>query len=278
MVTPLHADESLNRAALETLLERVYRAGVDGVYLCGSTGEGLLLPAAQRQEIVELAIRNSPPGKQVIVHVGAWSFPESIYLAQHAEKTGAAAISSLPPQGVSFGELLHHYRALAAATALPFLAYYFPGVSGATFSIDQMEQICAIPHCAGLKFTDYDLYSLSLLIRGGNVVLNGRDEVLCAGLLMGANGGIGSVYNLVPEWFVTLYQQARAGRWKEARATQDRVNDLIRVMIGFPFMPALKQLLTWQGIECGHALRPRMALTPEQTGALRSATQPLLPA
>ena len=274
LVTPLHPDETLNTGALEKLLERVYAAGVDGVYLCGNTGEGLLLPASIRKETVEIAVRNSPPDKQVVVHIGASSFPESKHLALDAERSGAAAVSSLPPPGVSFPELLEHYRALASATALPFLAYYFPDAGGTALTLPELEQICALPGVAGLKFTDYDLYSLSMLIRRGALVFNGRDEVLAAGLLLGATGGIGSVYNLVPNWFVELHHHAREGRWAQARAVQDRINDLIRVLTAFPFLPALKKALTWQGIPCGEALRPRRPLTPDQQTSLRKALEP----
>ncbi len=276
LVTPLNADQSLNQAGLEKLCERVYTAGVDGLYVCGSTGEGMLLPADTRRKIVEIAIRNSPRGKQVVVHVGAWSFAEALALARHAEQAGAAAISSLPPAGASFAELLEHYRALAAGTALPLLAYYFPAAGSGSLTYEQLLQICAIPGVAGLKFTDYDLFALSLLARGGNIVFNGRDEVLSAGLLMGAHGGIGSIYNLVPEWFVELYRHARACRWTQAREIQDRINDLIAVLLRYPFMPALKCALTWQGIPCGPALRPRIPLTAAQEAHLRVDLQPVL--
>jgi N-acetylneuraminate lyase len=275
LITPVHGDGNLNTSALEALLERVYAAGVDGVYLCGSTGEGLVLPASQRRQIVEMAVRNSPAGKHVVVHVGAWSFEESKELAIHAEKAGATSLSSLPPAGVSYPELLEHYRALAALTALPFLAYYFPTASGGSLSLTQLAEICALPGISGLKFTDYDLYSLSLLIHDGNVVFNGRDEVLSAGLLLGASGGIGSIYNIVPAWFVELYAHALRGRWAEVRRMQDRINELVRILLRFPFMPALKKVMTWQGIECGHALRPRIGLTAEQESELRRAMEPL---
>ncbi|HEY3840196.1 MAG TPA: dihydrodipicolinate synthase family protein [Bryobacteraceae bacterium] len=276
LVTPLDSALRLNVRALEALLARVYEAGVDGVYVCGSTGEGLLLPADVRRQVVEVATKQSPRGKQVIVHVGAWSFEEARALARHAEKAGAAAISSLPPNGASYAELLEHYRALAASTGLPFLAYYFPAVGGGPLSLEQLREICALPHVAGLKFTDFDLSVLSLLTREGKVVFNGRDEVLSAGLLMGATGGIGSIYNLVPEWFVELYRHTRAGRWAEAREIQDRVNDLVEVLLRYPFMPAFKRALTWQGIPCGDALRPRMPLSAEQERRLREELDPVL--
>lgn len=271
LVTPLDADRALDTAALERLIEHVYRAGCHGLYLCGTTGEGVLLPAATRRRIVEIAVRNNPGGRRAIVHVGAWSVEESVELARHAEREGAAAVSCLRPHGTSFEEMLELYRGLAGSTALPFLAYHFPEQAGGPLSIGQLEQVCALPGVAGLKFTDYDLYSLSLLVRQGKVVFLGRDEVLAAGLLMGASGGIGSTYNLAPEWFVELYRHACAGSWGEARAVQDRINDLVRLLLSMPHLPALKRALAWRGLPCGDALPPRVPLTEAQERALLSA-------
>lgn len=275
LVTPLKDDSSLDTPALEKLLEHLFRAGCHGVYLCGSTGEGMLLPAAMRRKIVEAARRNTPAGRHMIVHVGSWSVEESRHLAQHAEKHGAAAVSAIRPHGTSFPELLELVRSLAGATALPFFAYYFPEQSGGPLGIGQLERICALPGVAGLKFTDYDLYTLSLLARQGKVIFNGRDEVLLAGLLTGAAGGIGSIYNMVPGWFIELYDHARAGRWAEGRAVQDRINDLIRVLVSLPFLPALKCALGWQGLPCGPALSPRLRLTEAEERTLISALEAL---
>ncbi|MDE3164722.1 MAG: dihydrodipicolinate synthase family protein [Acidobacteriota bacterium] len=275
LVTPLKDDCSLDTAVLERLLEHVYRAGCHGVYLCGSTGEGLLLPAAMRRQIVEVARRNTPPGRTIIVHVGSWRVDESRDLARHAEQHGAAAVSAIRPHGASFPETIELVRSLARATALPFFAYYFPEQSGGPLGIGQLERICALPGVAGLKFTDYDLYTLSLLARQGKTIFNGRDEVLLAGLLMGAAGGIGSIYNMVPGWFVELYDHARAGRWAEGRAVQDRINSLIRVLVSLPFLPALKRALDWQGLACGFALAPRLRLSETEDRALAAALEAL---
>lgn len=271
LVTPLAADGSVQIAALEKLLERVYCAGVDGVYVCGSTGEGVLLDAAERRRIAEAAVRNSPRGKQVIVHVGAWSLDVAEGLARHAESVQAAAISCIRPPAVTYPEMLHWYRQLAASTSLPLLAYYFPDSTGERLSADQLSEICELPGVGGVKYTDYDLYTLSLLVRGGYRVFNGRDEVLAAGLLMGACGGIGSIYNLVPGCFVELRRIAATGDWAGTRALQDRVNDLIRVLLRYPFLPALKQVLTWEGIECGGVVRPRSGLSEAQKSEMRAS-------
>lgn len=275
LVTPLYDDETLNAAAFEQLLERVYSAGVDGIYLCGNTGEGLALSPEVRRQVAEVGMRNSPRGKHVIVHAGASSLAESRALVRHAAKIGATAVSSLPPAGASHAAMLDFYRALAASADLPFFAYYFPANADESLSYDQLADICALPGVTGLKFTDYNLYVLSLLSRDGNIMFNGRDEVLAAGLLMGAHGGIGSIYNLVPAWFVGLYAHARAGRWAEARALQHRINDLIQVLLRFPFLPSLKRILTWDEIECGPVAGRRSSLTADQEAELRRALEPM---
>ena len=271
-VTPLDEQGELNERSFERLLERFYEAGCHGVYVCGQTGEGLSLPPAVRERAVDVAVANTPARRAVIAHVGAASTEDAVRLARHAERAGAHGISSLPPgSSYSFAEVRRYYEDLAAATFLPVLVYYFPEFSAAIKSLDEVLELCAIPNVVGLKFTDFDLYRLSLIRRAGRSVFNGRDEVLAAGLLMGANGGIGSFYNLTPELFVELYGHTKAGQWTEARCVQDRINDLIRTVLRFPMLAAIKRTLTWSAIDCGVPVAPRRPLLAEEESALRDA-------
>lgn len=271
-VTPVDEHGNLNTRSFELLLARLYEAGSHGLYVCGQTGEGLQLPLDTRERAVEAAVANTPAGRAVVAHVGAPNTADAVRLARHASRAGAHAVSSLPPgSAYSFAEVRNYYEALAAAADLPVLVYYFPDFSAAIQTAEQVLDLCSIPSVVGLKFTDFDLYRLSLIQRAGHIIFNGRDEVLAAGLLMGAHGGIGSFYNLAPELFVAVYEHTRAGRWAEARAAQDRINDLIRAVLRFPMLAAIKRLLTWSGIDCGYPVPPRRALTPDEENALRDA-------
>jgi N-acetylneuraminate lyase len=257
---------------MEQLLERVYSAGSDGVYVCGQTGEGLLLSKETRKQAAEVAIRNTPRGKQAIVHVGAASTADAVDLARHAARAGAQAVGSLPPSNAfTFVEVRAYYEAIAAASDLPVLVYYFPEVSRSVSTMEEIESLCSIPNVVGLKFTDFDFYRLSLISRAGHVIFSGRDEAFACGVLMGASGGIGSFYNLVPELFVQVWEAGLDGEFATARRIQDRINDLIRVVLQFPMLPAIKTLLTWSGIECGPAVAPRRPLTDEEERQLRAA-------
>ena len=272
LVTPLDEKERFAARPMEQLLERVYSAGSDGVYVCGQTGEGLLLSKETRKQAAEVAIRNSPQGKQAIIHVGAATTADAVELSRHAARAGAHAVSSLlPSNAFTFVEVRAYYEAIAAASDLPVLIYYFPEISRSVSTMDEIESLCSIPNVVGLKFTDFDFYRLSLLSRAGKIIFSGRDEAFACGVLMGASGGIGSFFNLVPELFVQVWQAGLAGDFATARRVQDRINDLIRVVLQFPMLPAIKTLLTWSGIECGPAVAPRRPLSAEEERQLRAA-------
>jgi N-acetylneuraminate lyase len=271
VVTPFDANGEFAVETFERLLARLYEVEVHGVYVCGQTGEGLLQPVSMRQQVAETAVRCSPKNKPVVLHVGAARLPDAIQLARHAERIGATAVSSLPPAGnYSFPELRLYYQQLAAASGLPLLVYYFPEASRTVVTLDQLLDLCEIPNVVGLKFTDFDLYKLHQISQSGKVIFNGHDEVFAAGLLMGAGGGIGSFYNLVPELFLRIYESARGGKWDEARRAQDQVNELIRITLRFPMLSAVKVMLKWQGFDCGSCLAPRENLSKASQLQLRN--------
>jgi N-acetylneuraminate lyase len=261
IVTPFDDSDRFHSTSFENLSARLYESGVDGLYVCGNTGEGMQQPSWQRKLVAEAAVRCSPKGKLVIVHVGAATLEETIDLASHATRAGAQAVSSLPPPGaLTSAEVLGFYRRLAQASPAPLIVYHFPAASPVSLSSEEVHELCALENVAGIKFTDKDLFLLWQLAQAGVPVFNGFDEVLAAGLLMGASGGIGSIYNLAPKSFVSLYAASRAGRWDEARRLQTGINELISAILRYPVRPAVKALLGLTGIACGPCLPPGRTL------------------
>lgn len=275
IVTPLDERGAFRADAFERLVARLYAAGVHGLYVAGQTGEGLLFSVEQRKRVAEAAVALTPKGRHVVIHVGAHRTEDAVELARHAARTGAQAVSSLAPLGTySFAEIRAYYEAIAAASDLPVLVYYYPAISPGVRTLQEIEELLAIPNVVGVKFTDFDLYKLSMLKKHGcRVIFNGHDEVLAAGLLMGADGGIGSFYNLIPELFVEVFLLSRQGEWERARQVQARINELIEIVLEFPLVPAIKTILSWGGIPCGQAVLPRRPLNEEECRRLRSALE-----
>ncbi len=265
MITPFDAEGRFRADAFERLLDRCYSAGVDGVYVCGQTGEGLQQSGEQRKRVAETAAKCSPKGKAVIVHTGAMSTAEAVDLTKHAAQIGAHAVSALPPIGnYSFAEIKAYYTAIASASDIPLLIYYFPAYAPSVNTLDLILELCAIPNVCGLKFTSNDLFLLSEVKKSGATVFYGTDEMLIAGLAMGADGGIGSFYNVAPELFVRLWALTQQGQWEQARTVQQQINEMIAIGLRFPVHPAVKAMVARRGIDCGECLPPRRSLSKEE--------------
>jgi N-acetylneuraminate lyase len=235
----------------ESLMLHLLAAGFDGTYAAGSTGEGLNLRMEDRKALVETLMGVMPSGKKLFVHVGASTIADALELAEHAAKSGAHAISSLPPKGEA-REVRAYYETLAEKSALPLILYYFPKVAPLAFPDSQtLIDLCDLPNVLGVKFTDFNLYLLQRLTTRGKLVFNGYDEALGAGLLMGAQGGIGSTYSLFPELYLEIFAAAQRGDWESVRTWQLQVNAVFDVLFNYPFFPALRAVMSFRGFDLG---------------------------
>jgi N-acetylneuraminate lyase len=275
LVTPLTPSGQLDVPSTERLIDHLYKKGVGGLYVTGSTGEGIYLDFEIRKRIVDVSVNLSKGRGNVIVHVGAIQAAKAIELADHATRAGADAVSSIPPfaGGYTWSEVHSYYAELARASKLPVIAYYIPGLTGQQRSLEELSSLLTIPNLAGYKFTEYNLYTMQRLLARfseGQIMYNGPDEMLALGLQFGAHGGIGTTYNFMPELIVQIAQHCRDGRFAEAVAAQKQANDIIEPLLGSHGLAASKQILYWQGlIDHPHCARPRAELSEQEKANLR---------
>jgi N-acetylneuraminate lyase len=275
LVTPLLPDGSLDEPSAERLIEHLYAKGVGGLYVTGSTGEGIYLDFEIRRRIVEISVSLSRGRGNVIVHVGAIQASQAIALAHHAGRVKADAVSSIPPfvGGYTGDEVRTFYGELARHSPLPVVAYYIPGLTGQQQSIANLASLLTIPNIAGFKFTDPNFYTMQRLLtrfRTDQVLYNGQDEALALGLQVGAHGGIGTTYNFMPELILAVYHHCQAGQYSEAVAVQRQVNDIIEPLLLSQGLAATKQILVWQGlIDHPTCALPRAGLSASQQRQLR---------
>ncbi|MDR2687437.1 MAG: dihydrodipicolinate synthase family protein, partial [Oscillospiraceae bacterium] len=208
LVSPLREDGNINEETTRKLLRWQLDAGLAGFYVCGATGEGVVMRPAARKRLTEIAVEEAKGRGAVIAHVGAVDMATAMDLAAHAAQAGADAISSVPPFFYPYGlpEIARYYTALAEASGLPTLIYASP-MAGTVFTRDMVAALLEIPGIVGLKWTSPDYYAMSRIkqLAGGDInVINGPDETLLCGLCMGADGGIGSTYNVMPGTYAEL--------------------------------------------------------------------------
>ena len=261
LVTPYDAQDRIDPGAVRALVDFQIAQGLKGFLLAGSTGEGLLLGLDERMRLTESAVRAVARRVPAIVHVGAPATRDALTLARHAAQSGADAVAAIPPIYYRGGpeDVVRYYRALAEAVPVPVYAYHIPSATGVPLYRDIVGALAPIPNLAGLKFTDTNLDELHYLKREIQPQLNvvyGSDETLAAGLLMGADGGVGSTYNVMPGVYAAICAHAEAGRWQEAQGLQFQTTRVINVLKRFGVFPSLKAVLNRAGFSVGTCRAP----------------------
>jgi len=202
MLTPLTETGQINHAQIEKLVDLFVRQRLGGLYVLGSTGQWPLLTVEQRQAAAERIVKTAAGRIPVMVHVGAVATDDAVALARHAARIGADAVSAVTPIYYPAGTdiVFEHYRRIGAASELPLFVYHLSIVNQIALDPrDYAERVLALPHIAGMKITDRDLYQFGLMHAHAGERLqlfSGADEVMCHAALSGAIGAIGTFYNL----------------------------------------------------------------------------------
>lgn len=273
LVSPIYQNGNLKKDVLCDLIDWQLAQGMQGFYITGATGEGCQMKKEARMELVETAIRHINGRAPAVVHIAAANMEDAKEFALQAKAAGATALSATPPPTTAYSEaeLYEYYKELSSVCDLPFLVYaqkYFQQSSIVGF----FEKLMELPNIAGLKYTRSSYYEMNQLtqLNGRNInVINGPDEMLICGLVMGADGGIGSTYNVMPQQFRQLFEAYQAGDLKTAKEIQEAVNAVVAVIIRHGVIPTVKYMLTMLGFEVGEVEKPGKVFSEEEKAAIR---------
>ncbi len=233
VVTAYDSDGKVDPEAQKRVARWLIDRGCKGLFVCGGTGEGLLMSEAERQVVLEAVMEEVGQEATIIAHVGSVSPRETYRLAEHAVGLEVDAIAAIPGTYFLPGpeELLAHYTTLAEIAQRPTLLYHIPARTGVSLTLELIDRLAQIPHVAGLKYTDHDLYTLQEMRADQGedfIILSGCDEMMVPARLMGSTGAVGTWYNVAPAVFVRAFEAAARGDWEEAVAEQKIGNRLIR--------------------------------------------------
>ena len=255
--------DKIDNARIGELVRKLGNDGVHGLYVGGSSGEMVLCSTEERKELLETVMENKGD-LAVISHVGCLSTKDTVELSKHAKSCGADAVSSVIPlyYKYSFEEVKTYYKRIAEASELPVIMYNIPGLTGTAYGYDQLCELLEIEGVQGMKFTSSDFYLLNSLVNTypEKVFYNGADEMLLSGLAAGAQGGIGTTYNFMPDLMVKIYSLASEGKIEEARGVQSVANKAIATVLRNGVIPSCKHLISLYGVPYGECREPFLPL------------------
>ncbi|WP_311531106.1 dihydrodipicolinate synthase family protein [uncultured Anaerococcus sp.] len=253
-------NENLDLEATKEFTEFLLKFDIGGLYLTGSTGEGFLMSAEEREKSSQAVIEAAKGKVPVVVHIGDIGTKKSIDLAKAAEEAGATAVSSVPPFYWRFNseQIYNYYKDIAEAVDIPMVIYNVP-LAG-MMSADMIKDLSQIENIKGVKYTNSDIYQIPSIKEACGedfMVYGGADELASSNLLIGVDGIVGSFYNLIPDLFIQINEAIANNEVKKAYDLQKNAVRIINYLVaGGNMVAGIKAVLREAGINAGYARRP----------------------
>lgn len=277
-------DGQVDYEGLANLCNFLVEKGIHGLYPNGSTGEMVYLTLEERKKILEVTVQTVHGRANVFAMVGANNTRDTIELAQHAEKVGADGIGVVTPFYFKLDqkELLQFFVDVASSVSPDFPVYLYGipqlAVNDVTPALaEAIVKQC--PNVVGVKYSYPDMIRMLkfLEVNNGNFsVLTGPEELFFALLASGGDGVISGSSNVIPEYFVAIYDAFKAGDYKKAAQMQAKTNRILNVLNAANHMSCYKVGMRQRGlIQNATMRRPLREITAEEEQSLLAGLEAL---
>ncbi len=266
------AEGNVSVEGTKALVEFLIEKGVNGLYVGGSSGECIYLTVEERKRTLEAVMEVARGRIAIIAHVACNNTRESCELARHAEALGVDAIATIPPIYFKLNEkaIAKYWNDIsAAAPNTDYVIYNIPQLAGVSLTLSLLDEMLKNPRVIGVKNSSMPIQDIQMFKRQAKlnnreiVVFNGPDEQFVGGRLIGADGGIGGTYAVMPELFVKLNRMLLSGDFENAGKLQDDINEVIYTMCstkGNMYATAKSALKIRAGLELGGVREPLLNL------------------
>ncbi len=276
LVSPLHADGSIDTSGTHRLIDYVIAGGVSGVVALGSTGESATLTRQQRRALVNAVAEALADRVPLIVGVAQVDLDSAQEEIRAAAAAGASAVLVTPPYYAppDQGTIVDFYRRLAAEASVPILIYNIPIYTKVSVEPETVRMLAEQGVVAGMKDSSGNFaYHTRVLATMRDLpafrLFMGNEGMLLSALVMGGHGTICATANVAPRLLVSLMEHLRNGQMEAARAEQFEVVDLVAGLMTGGLPAGFKAALALMGICQPHVAAPSHGLSPQQQDILR---------
>ncbi len=278
IATPMNADGSVNYEEFGRLIDFQIENGIDGIVICGTTGESATMTDEEHREVIRYGIEHIAHRVPVIAGAGSNDTAYAIELSKEAEKMGADALLQVTPyyNKASQRGLVKHFTAIADAVNIPNILYNVPSRTGCNIGVDAYIEMSKHPNITAVKeasgnmstvmgisaYTDLDIYS-------GN-----DDEALCC-LALGGKGLISVTSNVAPREKHDEIKLYLDGKREEALEIAKKLHALDKALFMDVNPIPVKHALNIMGFNAGECRLPLCSMSEENTAKLKSVMETL---
>ena len=278
ILTPMNSDESVNLDVLREQIERMIEGGVHGLFPFGTNGEGYILSAKEKIEVLEVTIDQVNGRVPVYAGTGCISTADTIRMSKKAQELGADVLSIITPSFAlaSQKELYNHYAEVAKHVDIPIVLYNIPARTGNKLLPETVAKLAKdVDVIMGAKDSSGDWDNLQAYINltrdldKGFKVLSGNDSLILPCLKAGGAGGIAGCANVYPHVLASIYDLFKAGKLEEAEVAQESIASFRAIFkYGNP-NTVVKKAVSMLGYPVGDCRRPFNYLCDEGVEELR---------
>lgn len=266
---------------VQSLTKYFIEKGVKGVYVNGSSGECIYQSVQDRKTVLENVVKAAQGKLTIIAHVACNNTKDSQELARHAESLGVDAIAAIPTIYFRLPEyaIAKYWNDISdAAPNTDFIIYNIPQLAGVALTPSLYEKMRENPRVIGVKNSSMPVQDIQTFCKAGDdyIVFNGPDEQFISGRLIGAQGGIGGTYAVMPQLFLQLDYFLKTNQWEKAKALQAEVNEIIAQMCschGNMYAVAKEILRLNENINIGSVRAPLAELIPEDLPKVQACAE-----
>ncbi len=280
LATPFAADGSLDERGLTANVERYLRSPLTGLVVLGSNGEAPQLDDVEADRAIAVVRAAMPKGRPLLAGTGRESTRATIAATRRAADLGVDAALVRTPAfykgQMTTDAFVRHYTQVADHSPVPVLLYNVTIYTGVNLLPDAIATLSTHPNIVGIKETNSDMVQFGEYLsraQQGFTVLAGSGATYYSALALGAHGAILAVGGVAPELCMNMFKAAADGRLAEARAMQQQLAPLARLVGTAHGVPGLKAALDMLGFAGGV---PRPPLMPAGATAIAAIREQLI--
>lgn len=274
IITPFHADGSINYEKLEELVDFHCNNGTDSIVICGTTGESATMTEEEHVECIKRTVEFTKGRIPVIAGTGSNCTQTAIELSVEAEKVGADGLLLVTPyyNKATQAGLIQHYTMVANAVKLPILMYSVASRTGVNIEPETVAALVNnVENIVGIKEASGNISQIAKMMNltdGKMDLYSGNDDQIVPLMSLGGLGVISVLSNVAPQYTHDICEKYLSGDVKESRDLQLKALPLIGQLFSEVNPIPVKKAMNLMGMEVGPLRMPLTELTEGNTDKL----------
>lgn len=272
IVTPFK-NGKINYKKMEELIEFQIRNEIDGIVVCGTTGESATLSKQEKKKLIKFTVDKVNGRVPVIAGTGSNNTEDALLMSQYAETVGADYTLVVSPyyNKTTKKGIIAHYEYIADNTSIPLIMYNVPSRTGLNIDADTTIALSEHPNIIGIKEASSDIAKATKIIAECSddfLVFSGNDDIIVPMLSIGSSGVISVLSNILPKETHDMCKYYMEGDIEKARLLQLNLSDLIsKLFIEVNPIP-IKEAMNILGFDVGNTRLPLVKMSKKNVDLL----------